>query len=71
MNFKDCKIVAENGLLEISNSLIYRSWNIRNGLCYSLSLRDIASKTEYLTGESENPAPGPDFIIEDECRKTS
>jgi len=71
MNFKDCKIAAKNGLLEISNSFIYRSWTIRNGLCYSLSLRDNINGNEYLTGESENPAPGPDFIIEDDCRKTS
>lgn len=71
MKFKDCIIKAENGLLEISNSLIYRSWDIKNGLCYSSSLKDMVSGVEYLIGVSENPAPGPDFIIEDECRKAS
>jgi len=71
MKFKDCSIIVENRLLEISNSLIYRSWVIKNGLCYSSSLRDKISGIEYLTGESDNPAPGPDFIVEDKCQKIS
>lgn len=71
MKFKDCNILAEDEFIQISNSKVSRKWKLKNGLCYSTSLRDVINDIEYLVGESENPAPCPEFVVEDKCQEVS
>lgn len=67
MELKDCRIKAEDHTIEMWNSKIYRKWDIKNGLCHAVSLKNQFTDKEYLVDISHNPAPSPEFEISEQC----
>lgn len=54
-----CLVQIKNEQLTIANSLFERRWQIKNGLLYASSLKDLTSNHEWLSKTSICPSPFP------------
>lgn len=57
--YEDAYVKAEGDLLTVGNSLIERSWRIKDAFLYNVSMVDRKSGTEWITAESGIPSPFP------------
>ena len=55
--FLECRASFDGSRLTISNALIERQWQWRNGQLYATSFKDFASKTEWLDKSNDTASP--------------
>lgn len=65
--YLDCESFWDKDTLVIRNSKIMRKWKTKNGLCFNEALMDNFTSKQYLTCESNQPSPSPEFIVKEEC----
>jgi hypothetical protein len=68
-SFEDCYARFTDGELAIGNRHVERRWQVRNGLLYPISLRDLSSGREWLASQADSPAPTPHVALVEEARE--
>ena len=67
---ESCQAQLSGDLLIISNDLFERRWQIKNGLLYCVSFKDLTTNREWLSKISTTPSPFPSIdILPEEERK--
>lgn len=60
--YKDCLAKWSGEQLTIENSFLRRTWQIKNGLPVNVSLKDLSTGKEKLSGPSNGSSPAPEFL---------
>ncbi|MDQ3813513.1 MAG: alpha-galactosidase [Armatimonadota bacterium] len=68
-SFGLCYVAMEADEIIIGNEWIERRWQIKNGLLYATSLRDLTTGREWLARAATQPAPCPELALPDEPRE--